>query len=849
MNRALRILQTSHALPIAEVLPAIREACAAGENVVVQAPPGSGKTTLLPLALLEEAWAAGGKLIILEPRRLAARMAARRMASMLGEAVGETVGYRVRLESRVGPDTRIELHTDGVFLRHLQQDPGLAGIAAVLFDEVHERGIESDLALALCREAQSALRPDLRLIAMSATLDPAPLVRVLGNTRVVECTGRSFPVETRWLPPGPAARLDQSVANAVIQALHEAEGDILVFLPGIADIRRVEGRLAGAGLPGDTSVMPLYGDLSAAAQDAAVQPSPPGKRKIVLATSIAESSLTIEGVRVVVDSGYMRQQKFSPRTGMSGLETVRVSHAAAEQRRGRAGRVAPGICYRLWAEASHGGLAKFTSPEILMADLAPLALDLARWGARTPQDLAWLDPPPAPALAQARSLLTGLGALDPSGAITGHGRAMADLPLHPRLAHMVLQGQARGLGGLACALAALLSERDIVRREARGPGDADLRWRLDLLLRPVGRALPAGMRADETALRQVRQLADIWRRRIGAAKHEGDCDGAGLLVALAFPDRISRRRDGTVASFLMSGGRGAKVDELDPLAREGFLAIAELDAAQADARVFLAAPISEAEIEAELPNLIESRDSVTWDDREQAVMARRQRRLGAVILKDQALARPDPALVTGALLEGISKAGSEALPWTDVLRQWQARVQLLRRVLPEAQDWPDVGDASLISRLADWLGPHLEGLTRVSQLSGVAFAHALTGQLSHRQNQLLASEAPTHWRVPTGSLIPIDYAHAEQPVLAVRLQEMFGEQATPTIAGGRVKIVLHLLSPARRPLQVTSDLKGFWASSYRSVRAEMRGQYPKHEWPEDPLRAVPTARAKPRPPR
>lgn len=867
----MRKLQLSHALPIQASLPAIQAALAAqpaatgqvanrAANLVVQAPPGSGKTTLIPLALLDEAWLGRatdrsgrpGSIIMLEPRRLAARMAARRMAWLLNEPVGETVGYRVRMDSKVGPRTRIEVHTDGVFLRRLQRDPELAGVAAVLFDEVHERGLETDLALALCREAQQALRPDLRLVAMSATLDAGPFAALLGDgpdkpAPVVTAEGRAFPVNIRWRPQAGSSRVEQATADCIRQALSETEGDMLVFLPGQGEIRRCMARLTDAALPPHVRVMPLYGDLSPAEQDAAIQPSPPNQRKIVLATSIAESSLTIEGVRVVVDAGLMRQSSFSLRTGMSGLETVKVSQASAEQRAGRAGRVAPGICYRLWAEAAHGGLAKFSAPEIATADLAPLALDLAVWGARDAAALPWVDPPPAVALAQARKLLLELGALDADGGVTPHGRAMAELPLHPRLAHMVMRGHARGLGALACLLAALLSERDIVR--AAGPGgvrDADLRWRLDMLLRPDRKAAPHGLRLDDGALRQVRQLAEDWRRRIDAPPHRGDTEAAGLLVALAYPDRVAKQRGQQGGSYLMSGGRGARLDELDVLSREAYLAIAELDGAQADARVFLAAPISEAEIEAELGAAIQTIESVAWDDREKAVLARRQRRLGALVLKDRVLDKPDAEAVRAALLDGMRRIGLDALPWTAGLRQWQARVALLRRVLPQAAGWPDCSDAALLQSLPEWLGPYLDGCSKAAHLANLDLHAALTGRLDYAQRNLLDAEAPSHWTVPTGNALAIDYASGDIPVLAVRLQEMFGEQQTPSIAGGRVKLVLHLLSPARRPLQVTADLAGFWRSSYRDVRAEMRGQYPKHEWPEDPANAKPTARAKPR---
>lgn len=842
--------QLSHALPIQAILPDVTAALSRAANLVVQAPPGSGKTTVLPLALLDESWSQRGRIIVLEPRRLAARMAARRMAALLGEAVGETVGYRVRLDSKVGPKTRLELNTDGVFLRRLQRDPELQGISAVLFDECHERGLESDVALALCLETQAALRPDLKLIAMSATLDAAPFAKLMGANDipcpVVTGEGQSFPVETLWRPVPPQVRLDAAVTDTVWQALTETEGDMLVFLPGVAEIRRVENLLQDARLPAGVQVFPLYGDLPGPQQDLALQPSPPGQRKIVLSTSIAESSLTIEGVRVVVDSGYMRQPRFSPSTGMAKLETIRVSQASADQRRGRAGRLGPGKAYRLWAEAAHGGLTKFTAPEIAVTDLTPLALDLAAWGVRDANALPWLDAPPAAAMTYARNLLQDLGALDAEGAITAHGRAMVDLPLHPRLAHMVIRGHAMGQGGQACALAALLGERDIAKVPKGTPRDADLRWRLEIVAGESERdTTPHGLRVDMTAVRQIRKLAGDWRRQIGAKPHAGSVEEAGLLVALAYPDRIAKRR--SAGSFLLSGGRGAKLDALDALSSQEYLAIAEVDGAQADARVFLAAPLSEAEIETQLGDAIQSRDLVEWDERSEAVLARRQRRLGALVLQEKPLRDPPVEAIRTALLEAIRKRGIGILPWTEGLRQWQARIALLRRHLPRASDWPDMSDAALTERLTEWLGPYLDGLTKLSQLAGINLHAALTGQFDYAQQKLLEAEAPTHWRVPTGSNIALDYASGDVPVLAVRLQEMFGHADTPTVAGGAVKLLLHLLSPARRPLQVTSDLAGFWQSSYRAVRAEMRGQYPKHDWPENPLLAQPTTRAKPRP--
>ncbi|HEX2888065.1 ATP-dependent helicase HrpB [Vineibacter terrae] len=829
-------------LPIEDALPALRQALAARTEAVLVAPPGAGKTTRVPLALLDEPWLAGRKIVMQEPRRIAARAAARRMAQTLAQPVGETVGYRVRLDSRVGPRTRIEVVTDGLFLRRLQADPTLDGVGCVIFDELHERGLETDLSLALVREAQLALRDDLRIVAMSATLDGAAVAKVLGGAPVIESAGRMFPVRTRYLDRDPEGRIEDTTASAVRRALADEAGSALVFLPGVGEIRRVEERLRG-GLPADTDLVPLFGDLSAAEQDRAIRPAAAGRRKVVLATSIAETSLTIDGVRVVIDSGWMRVPRFSPRSGMARLETVRVTQAAAEQRRGRAGRLAPGICYRLWSEATQRGLRAHGSPEILDADLAPLALELAAWGARDAMALPWLTPPPAAALSTARDLLADLGALDSGGAVTAHGRAMSALGLHPRLAHMLLRGRDEGQGPLACLVASLISERDLLRF-APGQRDPDLRHRVDVLLnetRPV-----AGAAIDRGTLAAVRQGARDLRRRLGVRDEDApDSRATGRLVAMAYPDRIARRRAGGGNRYVLSGGRGAAVPEGDPLAAEEWLAIADLDEGAQDARIFLAAPLALAEIEALLAERLVACDVLRWDAREQAVVARRQRRLGALVLQDQPLPDADPDAVRAAMLDGIRALGLDSLPWTDGLRAWRQRVLFLRRHLGDA--WPDLSDAALLESLPAWLGPYLDGVSRRAHLDRVDLGSALRGHLDWSQGQALDVMAPTHVAVPSGSRVPIDYGNVDEPVLAVRLQEMFGLAETPRIAGGKVPLLIHLLSPARRPVQVTRDLASFWATGYRAVKAELKGRYPRHYWPDDPLVAEPTARVRPRP--
>ncbi|WP_376958132.1 ATP-dependent helicase HrpB [Azospirillum sp. A26] len=844
-------------LPIDPVLPALLEALDSRGTAVLQAPPGAGKTTRVPLALLEAGWLKGRKILVLEPRRLAARAAARRMASMLGEAVGETVGYRVRLDTKVGPKTRIEVVTDGLFLRQLQEDPELPAVGAVLFDEFHERGIDSDLALALVQEARGALRDDLRLVVMSATLDAAPVAALLadaqGTAAMVTSEGRAYPVETRHLDaPTQGTRIEDAVAAAVRRALREEPGNALVFLPGVGEIRRVQSLLDQSDLGPNTVIAPLYGDLSAEAQDRAIGPTPPGQRKIVLATSIAETSLTIEGIRIVVDSGLMRVPRFDPRGGMTRLATVKVSQASAEQRRGRAGRLEPGVCYRLWPEATHKALAPFTTPEIADADLAPLALELAVWGVSDPASLSWLDQPPTAAMAQARELLTGLGALDKSGAITPHGRRMAGFGVHPRLAHMMLAGKAMGQGALACLVAALLGERDIVRSQP-GFRDADLRLRVDLLRGEErgGQGAARGLSVDRGGAQQAVKQARQWRRQLGVRDDDAmDSNAVGLLVALAYPDRIGQHRPGgqpggVAAQYRLSGGRGAYFQQAEPLSAEEWLAIADLDGAARESRIFLAAPVTLADLEESFADDIRTETIVAWDAREQTVLARRRRMLFALILKDEKLAKPPAEAMTAAMIEGIRALGPTCLPWTDELRKWRTRVMFLRAREGDAYDWPDLSDAALMDGLEEWLAPFLDGVSRRAHLDRIDLSSALRALLPWDLKTRLDAEAPTHVEVPSGSRIPIDY-DGEEPVLAVRLQEMFGLAETPRIAGGRVPLLLHLLSPARRPVQVTRDLASFWANAYKAVKADLKGQYPKHYWPDNPLEAEPTARAKPR---
>ncbi len=793
---------------------------------MIQAPPGAGKTTRVPLALLEEGWLRGRKLVMLEPRRLAARTAARRMASELGEAVGATVGYRVRMDTRVGPKTRIEIVTEGVLTRLLQDDPSLGGYAAVIFDEFHERSLQADLALALSLEARAALRPDLKLIVMSATLDAGPVAKLLGDAPVLTSEGRAFEVVTHYRPLREREPELPQVQLAVERALQEESGNLLVFLPGTGEIRKLQQRLEER-LPREVLVAPLYGDLDNAAQDRAIEPPPPGMRKIVLATSIAETSLTIEGIRVVVDMGDMRVPRFDPVSGMSRLETVRVSRASADQRRGRAGRLQAGVCYRLWKESET--LAPSSTPEIAAADLADLVLELARWGATEPGSLRWLEPPPAAAYDQAKELLQELGALDEAGRITAHGRELSRLPLHPRLAHMVLRGKSLGWGALACELAAILSERDPLRGPP-GLTPAGVHARLELLHSNSSEA--------QRRTRLMRAVASDLKHSAGVEARDREMGEEGVLLGFAYPDRLAQRREGDIPRYVLANGRGAVLPEGDDLSRAPWLAVAQLDGMAREARIFMAGRLTLQDIEKHFAERIADAESVSWDEASGAVLARRQKRLGALVLEDAPAKTVSPEAIAQALLQAVRARGLDVLPWTPALRNLQARLAFLRRV--SGPEWPDVSDAALLASLDAWLPPWLQGMSRLSHLQRVPLNDAMMGLLDHKQRRQLEEQAPTHVTVPSGSSIRVDYTEGDTPVLRVKLQEMFGQADTPRLAQGRVPVMLHLLSPAQRPVQVTQDLKGFWQRTWPEVKKELKGRYPKHQWPEDPTVAVPS---------
>lgn len=851
-------------LPIDAALPGLREALAGNPSAVLQAPPGAGKSTVVPLALLDEPWARDKRILMLEPRRLAARAVARRMSQTLGETVGRTIGYRMRMDTRVSRDTRVEVVTEGVLTRMLQNDPALEGVAAVIFDEFHERSLQADLGLALVLDARENLTPDLRILIMSATLDGEAVARLLGGAPLVTSAGRMFPVESRFAgkgmpvlpgppfgPGGPVDSPEKIVAQLISRAVREESGDVLVFLPGAQEIRRVQSMLESSGLEssgarGPVRVLPLFGELSAEDQDLALTPAAAGERKVVLATNIAETSLTIQGVRVVVDSGLVRRSMFDPSTGMSRLETQRISRASADQRQGRAGRTEPGVCYRAWSEGAQRSLAPFTAPEIVEADLIPLALELASWGTRDPATLRWLDAPPAAMLASARDVLERLGALDTDGRITPHGREMASIGVHPRFAHMLLKARAMGRLPLAADLAALLGERDLLRG-ASGARDADIRTRIEVMR---GEGSPAGI--DRFGLQRARRAAKELLRQVATGSREVESTGygaadVGVVLAFAYPDRIGRRRaGGTDGRFTLANGRGAYFSEPQGLAKQELLVAVDLDDRERDARILLAAPLTRADIEEHMAERLSRQESVEWSSRDQAVIARRTVRLDAIVLEEKPLPEIPPESARTAMLTGIRELGVEALPWTREARDLQARMEFVRQLQssgdssPERATWPAVSDAELASSVGTWLAPWLDGITRKEHLGRLSLMDALRALLTWEQQRELDSLAPSHLEVPTGSQIRIDYLDPSAPAISVRLQEVFGLDATPRIGGGRIPVTFKLLSPAQRPVQVTRDLASFWRGSYADVRKDMRGRYPKHHWPENPLEARPT---------
>ncbi|WP_324708276.1 ATP-dependent helicase HrpB [Pseudomonas fragi] len=815
-------------LPIDEVLPALRLALAKRHEAVLEAPPGAGKTTRVPLALLNEPWLAGQKILMLEPRRLAARAAAERLASELGEKVGQTVGYRIRLDSKVGPETRIEVVTEGILTRRLQHDPALEGVGLLIFDEFHERSLDADLALALSLNGRELFRDEqpLKILLMSATLEGERLASLLDDAPILRSEGRMYPVAMRWGRPFvPGEFIEPRVVQTVLDAIHDESGSLLVFLPGQAEIRRVNQQLADAlGSRSDILLCPLHGELDLAAQRAAIEPAPKGLRKVVLATNIAETSLTIDGVRVVIDAGLARVPRFDPGSGMTRLDTQRISRASATQRAGRAGRLEPGVCYRLWSEDQHAQLAAYGSAEILQADLAGLALQLARWGV-TPEQLIWLDMPPSASYAQARQLLERLGALH-GAKLTAHGEAMAELPAHPRIAHLLIRGQDLGLAEMACDVAALLGERDILR----GAG-ADVHSRLALL---SGESRVA--RGGQGGVQRARQLARQYRGylRGKATQPVADPDHPrwlGALLALAYPDRVAQQRKPGGAEYRLANGRAALFSEVDGLMKQPWLVIADLGSRQGqrEERIYLAAEFDPGLLDNVLSEQVRVVDQLDWDEREGVLRAERQRKVGELVLSREPLNGLDEAARTQALVNLVRRKGLELLPWTPELRQWQARVALLRQLdlLAQGQsEWPDVSDGALLAGLEDWLGPYLGRVSRLSHFANLDLSSIVHNLLKWPLPQRLDELAPHHIKVPSGSSVRLDYSE-QPPILAVRLQELFGLADTPRIAGGRQVVKLHLLSPARRPVQVTQDLANFWRSTYAEVKKDLKGRYPK----------------------
>jgi ATP-dependent helicase HrpB len=821
-------------LPIHDILPELKNALARG-SAVLAAPPGSGKTTIVPLALLDAPWLAGKKILILEPRRLAARAAAARMASLLGEKVGQTVGYQIRFDRKISPNTRIEVLTEGILTRRLQSDADLSDTGLIIFDEFHERSIHADLSLALCLDL-CQLKEDLRLLVMSATLDTAPLAALMGGVPVITGAGKSFAVTTEYLEREPVGRISATTALGVLRVLAIQTGDVLVFLPGTGEINEVQRLLSIEPACFDILIAPLFGDLSQAEQDRALMPDPQGRRRVILATSIAETSLTIEGIGCVVDSGWSRRARFDPGNGLSRLITIRVSKAAAHQRAGRAGRLGPGYCLRLWTKAEHHGLPPFHPPEILETDLAALALDLALWGITDPNALGWLDPPRSGPYQQALELLRSLAAINATGHITATGRLLAVLPLHPRLGHMLLMARTIGQAPLACDLAALLSERDPFRRDSSNPS-ADLGIRVQLLelWRSKGDGAVNREGGDPSVCRRIDQAARQWLQLIKGMNGSRDPGCIGTLLVYAYPDRLARSRPQKKGQYLLASGRGALLSPADPLATSEFLVVPQLNAGNKEARIFLAEAVKLAELRRDHGSLFSESQEICWDETTAKVTATRRLTLGAIMIEEQPLANVDPEAVRKALLEGIRRMGLTCLPWDRDSRQLQARILFLRGLQPQ-RDLPDVSDNRLLEDL-HWLDPYLLGLSKAEQLKQIDLMNIFKAMLGWELQQHLEQDAPNSFTVPSGSKIRIEYRLDEPPLLAVRIQELFGLDRTPTICNGKMVLLLHLLSPARRPIQITSDLAGFWQRSYPEIKKELKGRYPKHSWPDDPLHA------------
>ncbi|MBE7638148.1 ATP-dependent helicase HrpB [Sneathiella sp. P13V-1] len=825
-------------LPVEAILPILMQVMEGRNTAVLQAPPGAGKTTTVPLWLMNLKDNGDRKILMLEPRRLAARAAACRMADLLGEEVGETVGYRVRLDVKVSQKTKIEVVTEGILTRKLQQDPELSDVAVVIFDEFHERNLNTDLGLALCRQSQEILRDDLKILVMSATLDAEGVAKLLDDAPIVTSEGRQYPVETRFYEERIKGRMDGPLAKWIEEdIIPETEGDILVFLPGAGEINRLQSALAEMGRKRNISILPLFGNLSQKDQDRALLPDKEGRRKIVLSTDIAETSLTIEGVRVVVDSGLSRKPRFDPNSGMSRLETKRISRASADQRTGRAGRQGPGVSYRFWPRAEDRGLIPHSDPEIANADLCSLALELAKWGAE-PDELDWMTPPPSGLLAQAQDLLKTLDGLGGGGAITPLGEEMVRLPLHPRLAHMILKAKEIDQADLACDLAALLSERDILKPN-EGARSADIRLRLNLL----NKARDSG--SNNPAVKQVLRNADDLRRRFSLGKGKSDPSLAGVILAFAYPDRIGELRKGKKTSYRLSGGRGVQLDEGDPMAGEPYMVVADLDGKGREARIYLGAAVTYHQLQDYFEDQINTHLNVQWDAERERIIADEERRIGALVLESRRIKSPDADQIATALADVIASKDLRPLPWDGASEAVLDRLAFVRLHDPD-KGWPNVTKEVLKETVQDWLKPYLLGKNTLDAVQDLKLEEILLSLIDWDLQQELDQLAPAKLEVPTGSKIRLDYSDPEAPVLAVRMQEIFGMADLPKLANGKVPLTAHLLSPARRPAQITKDLAGFWKNSYKDVKKDLKGQYPRHYWPDDPLQAEPTSRAKPR---
>lgn len=821
-------------LPIETILPELKKALRTEKAVIISAEPGAGKTTKVPLALLDQDWLNGKSIVMLEPRRLAAIRAAEYMSQQLHQSAGETIGYRIRGETKISPQTRLEIVTEGVLTRMIQSDPALPNVGLIIFDEFHERSINADLGLALTLDVQAHLRPDLEILLMSATLDTGSIAGLLGTPPVIQCKGRSFPVTTHYTKLQVDAMNTPTVAQSIMQALKNEEGDILVFLPGQREIRRLETHLMERALPESVLLCTLYGDASPQHQRTAFVPAPAGKRKVILSTNIAETSVTIPGISVVIDSGYMRVAQFDPRRGMSGLTTVRVSKASADQRRGRAGREQPGICYRLYTEEEFHHYSPYTQAEILLTDLAPLALDLALWGESDGKNLKFLDPPPEGNLSQAHQLLRRLGALDKQNRITEHGKSMAALNVHPRFAHMLIEGKKMGAGSFACDIAALLEERDVLRGRNENENDFSSRYS----------AAVNGTVSDRHLLKRIHDQSAKFKTmlKLPAAPFGKNTEthSLGLLLALVYPDRVGKRRQND--QYQLSGNTVGVLPKGSVLSSHEYLAVCDVDGAGSEVKIFLAEPLPKEDIYAAFKEQIEEREDIIWSEKEGMVVARRIEAFGALELSSKKIP-PDPEESKKFILTVIRRGGIASLPWDSGAQSVRSRSEWLRSKHLVDGSWPDLSENGLTETLEQWLSPFLDGITNRTQIKKIAMETIIRGMFTYQQLQHLDRLAPTHLTVPTGSRIAIDYT-ASQPALSVRLQEMFGETETPTIGGGKEKVLIHLLSPAKRVLAVTQDLPSFWKNAYPDVRKDMRGQYPKHVWPEDPLSAVPTRKTK-----